>query len=138
MNYLKSIAMFIVCIILALPIYTADVFAVNQLVITKHSGSDNIEGFLKQTSDKAIFEVTANVDNDAELTADQVKVNGFDFVSCTPGTGNYQCKFESPQYSVITPDTYPYTIELFTDAGEVIDMSIHRSVQIEDILAEQA
>lgn len=128
----KFKALLIICLIIALPIYTADVFAIPSLEVTSVSGEDGVQGYVTDY-DKVIIEVDANVDND-EVTPDQVKVNGFDFTSCTAGLGGYDCRYTSPSYN-IAPGEYDFTIDLYSDTGTVL-RTTETSVRVDNLAPE--
>ena len=105
------------CLIIALPIYTADVFAAaNEMNVVKYSGQDEVDGFFR-ISDSWQLEADAKIDGDEQITPDQVKINGLPFNSAScpaQETGFSRCSYDGDNFQ-IAPGSYSANFSLFSD-----------------------
>jgi hypothetical protein len=113
--------MFMIFLILALPFYISDAYAQNQLEVTRHSGDANVNGFF-DSYDRWILEATARVENDQQITKNQVKVNNVSMQNCSvidQATNTYKCTYASAYYS-LTGGSYNSTVQLFGDNNALL------------------
>ena len=74
-NYLQPVAVFMIALIIALPIYSADVIAENSMQNAKIYGSYDIQGYVTDKDDLMKFTVEASYDG-KDISADQVELMG--------------------------------------------------------------
>ena len=121
-GYLQSIAIFMSCLIISLPIYSASVFAGLDNIAAK--GSDGIDDYVR-ADDYVNFEVTASIEGD-EIGKEQVFLGDtYEFDSCTAGFEGYECELKYPASGTYPwgSGAQPYTINLKDDAGSTVDSS---------------
>ena len=118
MNKTKFAAILMTALIIMLPLCSVSAFASNELVITKRSGNDNIEGALR-VNDVLTVQVDAKLDNDADISSSQLKIGGREFSACSASlqSGHFVCRY-TEQQPAFTPGAYPFSVTLFSDDGE--------------------
>ncbi len=111
----KLIALFVVCLIIALPVSTAGAFA-DYLSVNRYSGSNGLNGYSKKY-DQWLINATASITGDSEITPNQLKIGDNEFQQCsvTPA-GNYECEYVTGLTSMI-PGSWPITVKLYDDSG---------------------
>ena len=123
-NYLRFISIFIAVLIVSMPIYISDAYA-QTLSITQNSGQagvqDGDDGFIDAYDD--IWTLEVNAQNSGQtILPNQVRVNGFNFDSCTPGVSGYSCIYQFDYSGASTPETtYPLTIDLYDSTYQVVE-----------------
>src|SRR3989344_9236443 len=80
----KSIAVFLIMLVLTLPFYSANAYA--SLRVTRNSGEDNIDGFVDAQGDEWKLEVEATIPGET-ITASKLTMNGYPFQSCAQNPG---------------------------------------------------
>jgi len=111
--------MFMIVLIVTLPFYISSAYAQTQLTVTKHSGDAGVNGFF-DGYDRWLLEVSASVEDDSEITTNQVKINDYDLQNCTSISGGmYSCTYASAYYT-LAGGTYPSTVNLFADDGSLV------------------
>ena len=87
MKYLQTAAIFMICLIINLPVYSSSVFAIG-LTNVEVEGADNYDGFVRSEDDTFKFSVNAHT-GEGVVNADQVKL----FVSGGQGIPFQECSF---------------------------------------------
>lgn len=123
-NYLHSIALFLIFLILTIPFYTTSVYATINSVSVK--GSAGIEGYAKKT-DFLNFNVLAVISNNT-VTKDQVVLgSNTKFDTCTGTLNNgSSCtsRFPSNGTEQFDSKAIPFTIKLFNSNGTLDDTKL--------------
>jgi len=135
MKFNRFISIIIAYLLIALPIYSADVFA-DYFNVTRYSGENNINGFVKR-EDTLNIEVEAQLDEDSDITADQVFIENNPFSSqfcnspgCTALNGNFKCSCISP--SLEWKDAFAFDVKLFSDNDQEKE-SVPVEIKVDDI-----
>jgi hypothetical protein len=120
-TYLKSIASFMLVLVLTLPVYSANAYA--SLQVTHNAGEDDIEGYLNAEGDRWQLEVIASHDDGSTITKNDVRVNGVPFDDCTTTSGlgtecSYVVNFLSNSRR---PGVRPVNIELASSNGQIVE-----------------
>jgi len=115
-RYLRSIASFLIVLIISLPIYSSVVFAGLSAPTLKGAVND-INGYIEE-GEEMIIGVTASLPGDSVITGNQLKIQetGTPFSTCSPYGGEYNCQMIMPS-DTITQNPFPLRILLFNDAG---------------------
>jgi len=138
MEYLKTAAIFMICLILTLPFYSASVFAqteglTNVKVEGKVEGADGYTGFARSEDDTFTFSARACVNpGDApgvDVEPSQVKLwgysssTGFSFSECAyVGDGcSYDCSFQRIMSDYNFCPHYYFDINLYDKSGNFKD-----------------
>lgn len=130
MRIYPSIAMFMAFLVVCIPLYVADAYAVTEMNLIKHSGNKNIEGYL-ETRDILTVHVDASIDGD-NVTADQIKLNGYVFTNCGSSFPGYlRCIYTLD--SSFRPGTFPVIIKLYDDNGNDLNKDILTDFTIDNI-----
>ena len=124
-NYLHSIALLLIFLILTIPFYTTSVYATISSVSVK--GSAGVEGYAKST-DFLNFKILAFILNNT-ITNNQVFLgSGIVFDTCAPSINNgSECKLRFPSNNgteQFESKAIPFTIKLFNDNGAQDDSKV--------------
>ncbi len=119
-TYMKSVAIFLVMLVLTLPFYSANAYA--SLRVTKNSGEDNIDGFVDAQGDLWKLEVEAAIPGET-ITASRLTMNGFPFQSCAQNPGGvFGCVYSVDFRSRTIPEaTVPIEVKLNKQDGTLSD-----------------
>ncbi|MBD3248747.1 hypothetical protein GF336_01760 [Candidatus Woesearchaeota archaeon] len=136
-------SMFVMMLIVCIPFYVADVYAAS-IDITRYSGEDEVDGFIRR-NDRVYLEAIANIDQDEEITPEQLIINNkLEFDECVShGLGEYRCSFEEEEEYYRYDDNVSIGIRLIDGEGaEVADSSVSVIVDgsgpaIENIVSQQ-
>lgn len=132
MKHLQPIAILIASLVIFLPIYSANVFAENRLEVISRSGTENIEGYVRNklivdfTGDALKISVAARLDEplDPEINPNQVRIGGppgLPFTTCSPRLDYFICDYTLPIYKW-DAIRQPLIIYLFSDEDvQVLD-----------------
>jgi len=113
---LKSIAVFMICLVVMLPIYISTVIAQGYIIDVKVSGIDNVDGYRKAFDVTKAY-ATVKIDGDDEVTPDQVKYGISHFGQCTPDVNNFSvCTYVSTE-DYLSAGSQSFEIKLFDDDG---------------------
>ncbi|MFH1396577.1 MAG: hypothetical protein ABIG93_04220, partial [archaeon] len=113
----SSIAIFMICLVISLPIYSANVMATS-LSVTENHGTNQYEGYLDAEGDtwNLIASIT-NYNEDGDISPDQVvlDVSGsqIEFSSCSGDSLETTCEFQSVLGDGISEGTYPFKVILY-------------------------
>ncbi|MBU3941526.1 MAG: hypothetical protein KKF74_01290, partial [Nanoarchaeota archaeon] len=108
----KIAALFMVCIIIALPIYSASVFAgINNVGIF---GKDEVEGYRKK-SDLTYVKADVSISGDDNILPNQVFFNDIQFNSCR-ASGDYFTCFLGINKNTLEAKTHSFTLNLKDDS----------------------
>jgi hypothetical protein len=97
-HYLYSIALFMICLIITLPIYVSNAYAAG-LTNIKIRGGDGVEGYIKD-GDTVVIEADSQISGDTSISVDQNRYGGsgicsqgMPFDSCVDPDkdGNFHC-----------------------------------------------
>ena len=132
MKCMQPIAIFMICLVLSLPVYSSSVFAqTTGLTNVKVSGSDGYEGVVRDKYDTFTFSARACISAGVEVNKKNVRLwgtsnsTGFPFSSCTAvGDGcSYDCSFSRTMsdYSNICPSKDDFDINLYKEDGSWLD-----------------
>jgi len=119
-THLKYLAVFIICLILTIPIYSAHVMAasIDVRVYGVH-GSEEFEGYVQRESDELIFVADAIISSEEPVDETKIELmggfkgDGWEFHSCQPGIAPYsrRCFMEDVSfekvYDICDMDTVP-------------------------------
>jgi hypothetical protein len=88
----QILAFFMIAIVLSIPFITADAVAISIVDSSVKGKNDGVPGYMDETGDSAIFEVTVS----EEVEPEQVRIVGSDvhFTSCAEVLGDYVCTYE--------------------------------------------
>jgi len=122
-NYLHSIALFMICLIITIPIYVSNVYAAG-LSNIKVYGKDGVEGYIKD-GDTVTIEADSQVSGDTDVNAAQNRLGGqgvctagLPFDSCTDPDkdGKFHCVISlDTSGSTLTHPRTPFDIYLYKD-----------------------
>ncbi len=122
---------------IALPVYSADVFA--ELNVVRYSGEDNVTGFVKR-EDSLTIEVDASLEDDSNITSDQVYIETTPFSNplcnspgCTQLNGNFKCSCISPFLE--WDNSFAFDVKLFSDSDQEKD-SVPIDIKVDDLAPE--
>ena len=132
MRYIEPISIFMICLVLSLPFYSASVFAqTTGLTNVKVQGSDGYEGVVRDKDDTFTFSARACISAGVEVNKEKVRLwgtsnsTGFPFSSCTAiGDGcSYDCSFSRnmSDYSNICPSKDDFDVNLYKEDGSWLD-----------------
>lgn len=116
-NILPSIAIFIICLVISMPIYSANVLATSVSVVENY-GTDGHGGYLNAESDTWTLGVSiTNIDDGMEIIPEQVVLevseSQIPFSSCSGDSLETTCEFQSVLSDGISEGTYPFKVILF-------------------------
>ena len=114
------VGLFIICLVVSLPIYSANAMATS-LSVTSNTGNSNYEGYLNAEGDTWNLEATiTDYESDFGETAispDQVIAeigsSQVEFNSCSASSGNTVCKFQSVLEDGIAEGTYSFDVVIY-------------------------
>jgi len=113
----KIIALFMVCMIIALPIYSASVFAgINNVGIF---GNDYLEGYRKE-NDLTYVEANVSISGDEDITSEQISFNDINFNDCKAYEDYFKCVLGINR-NVLEPKKHSFTIKLKDDSEDIVD-----------------
>ena len=120
-GYFQFIAIFMSCLIMTIPFYSANVFAGLDSITAK--GSDSINNYVR-AEDYVNFEATVSVSGNE--TVDKSKVwlgNNYEFDSCTPTINAYECTLRYPANGteLWESKSNPYTINLKDNNSNIVE-----------------
>ena len=120
MSKLKSIALFMAALMVALPIYSATVFA-GIVRVDASGGTDGIDGFIRE-EDWISFKVDLTITGDDDITPDQLLLlpAGTAFENCIGPNfdGTTSCTLRSPATGTwFFVSESPYTVRTYNDFG---------------------
>lgn len=121
MGYKDSIAMFMICLIIMLPVYSSSVWA--DISVVRTYDQNGIEGFM-QTGGELTVEAYARVTLDDDITPDQVLLESTAFNSCSNPDPDrrFLCKITIPTTGfLLERPSHSYMIKLYTDLDELVD-----------------
>jgi hypothetical protein len=121
LKHLQLIAAFMIVLVVAMPIYSASVFAGISKVTAK--GSDGFEDYARR-DDYVTFEATVSIDSE-EILASQVWLGeNLQFDTCTAGIEGYECTLRYPSEGTAVFDVAatPYTVILKDSDGNTVDV----------------
>ena len=116
-NILPSIAIFVICLVISMPFYSANVLATS-LSVTENYGTDNHDGFIDAESDTWTLGVSiTNIEDDLEVMPEQVVLevgeSQIPFSSCSGDSLETTCEFQSVLSDGISEGTYPFKVILY-------------------------
>jgi len=115
----KITALFTICMIIALPVYSASVFAgINNVGIF---GQDELDGFRRE-NDLTYVQADVTIPGNESVTPEQIFFNDIEFNMCRPSEDNYSKCFLGISKSILKPKTYSFTIRLKNNSGNTIDI----------------
>ena len=122
-RYISTIGLFIMCLMLSLPVYSAQTLAAT-VTITQNHGSDNFDGFLNGDGDVWTLEATlSNVEGEGDLDPSQVVLDldseEVAFTSCSGNLLSSTCSFESSLPTGIPEGVYPFSVRLYNPTGSL-------------------
>jgi hypothetical protein len=112
-------AIFIIVLIVSLPIYSANVYALGTVQISKNEGEKGFWGFLDAEGD--VWTVEALITNIANGSVDpsQVKIkigdNEVEFGSCTDSTLGVSCEYISPLTDGVKESEYTFQVVFYEE-----------------------
>ncbi|MBA3063951.1 hypothetical protein FP803_00770, partial [Candidatus Woesearchaeota archaeon] len=113
----KIAALFMVCIIIALPIYSASVFAgINNVGIF---GKDEVEGYRKK-SDLTYVKADVSISGDDNILPNQVFFNDIQFNICR-ASGDYFTCFLGINKNTLEAKTHSFTLNLKDDSENIVN-----------------
>jgi len=118
----KSIALFMIHLIMILTLYLPIVFA--DLSNIEARGQDNIKNFIRQ-KDFIKFKATVSITGDSAITPNQVLLgSNLPFDVCKASVDGFECELRFPSNGTENFDSraIPYTITLKNDADKVVDI----------------
>ncbi len=115
----KIAALFIICMIIALPVYSASVFAgINNVGIF---GNDEVEGYRKE-SDLTYVQADVAISGNESVTPEQIFFNDIAFNTCRLSEDNYSQCFLGISKNILEPKRHSFIIRLKNDSGNTIDI----------------
>jgi len=129
MKYLQTAAIFMICLVLSLPFYSASVFAQTEgLTNVRVEGADEYTGFARSEDDTFTFSARAYIPGES-VEAKQVRLwgtnnnTGFSFDEpCTAvGEGSYECSFQRIMSDYNFCPHYDFDINLYDESGNFKD-----------------
>ncbi len=113
----KIIALFMICMIIALPVYSASVFAsINNVGIF---GKDEVEGYRKE-SDLTYVKADVSIPGDDNIKPEQVFFNDIKFNNCRASEDYFTC-FLGINKNSLEAKTHSFTIKLKDDSEKTVD-----------------
>ena len=121
---LRILAMFMVCLVLSLPFYSAGAFAAGQI---KNVYGEILEEGAESNARYAI-KADVIVDGDASMQNEQVTFGGVNAETCSgpSASGVFTCQKNYPQ----TSGAVPYTVNLKDDSGNLLDTKTEKNFPI--------
>ncbi len=120
------IGLFIIALVVSLPFYAADVYAVSVSVTGNH-GEAGIEGFIDANGDTWTVEATI-AGADEEVVPENVKVkiggNEAEFDSCSEGVSGTVCEYVSLLDNGVNEDRYSFNVLYYLGAGGTASSSL--------------
>ena len=133
----QLIASFMISIIISLPFYSADVFAVLTDGLSRISvkGIDNIGGIVRDENDTFNFKARAYIPTEIVIEKNQVRLGGYNnntgfaFNSCSAvGDASFDCTFSRVMDDESICDSYDFDIYLYADSGSYYSQETARVV----------
>ena len=113
----KITALFIMCMIIILPVYSASVFAgINNVGIF---GNDEVDGYRKE-SDLTYVEANVSISGDNDITPEQVFFNDIKFNNCKASENYFTCILGINR-NKLEAKTHSFTIKLKDDSENTIN-----------------
>jgi len=113
----KITALIMICMIVALPVYSASVFAgISNVSIF---GKDEVEGYRKG-SDLTYVKADVSISGDEDINPEQVFFNDIKFNSCR-ASGDYFTCFLGINKNILEAKTHSFTINLKDDSENNVD-----------------
>jgi len=113
----KITALFMVCMIIALPVYSASVFAsINNVGIF---GNDEVEGYRKE-SDLTYVKADVSISGDDNIKPGQVFFNDIKFNNCRASEDYFTCILGINR-NILEAKTHSFTIKLKDDSENTVD-----------------
>ena len=113
----KITALFMVCMIIALPVYSASVFAsINNVGIF---GKDEVEGYRKE-SDLTYIKADVSISGDDNILPNQVFFNDIEFNNCRASEDYFTCILGINK-NTLEAKTHSFTIKLKDDSENTVD-----------------
>ncbi len=110
---MKSIAMFLIVLVVMIPVYSSFVFA--GLSNGNLEGIDKVKGYYRST-DEVKISVTASIEGDSEISTSQVKLNDQDFQDCSLIEGeDFSCYYTVNLES--ENSNHKFDVKLYGDDG---------------------
>jgi hypothetical protein len=115
LNYLRSISIFMITLILTLPFYSAQSLAAVDIV--RNAGRNGVEGFADARGDLWGLDVRVTGE---EVTPERVKINNFPFQNCTKRDNGHDCSYNFLFRTAIQEGDYPVNVEVKNALGAVV------------------
>ncbi|MBU4493010.1 MAG: hypothetical protein KKA61_01445 [Nanoarchaeota archaeon] len=113
----KITALFIICMIIALPVYSASVFAgINNVGIF---GKDEVEGYRKE-SDLTYVKADVSISGDDNILPNQIFFNDIKFNNCRASEDYFTCILGINK-NTLEAKTHSFTIKLKDDSENIVD-----------------
>lgn len=136
MDHRKSIAVFLIVLILGIPVYTSSVLAGSSasISISKISGKDGIGNStlgVRRFKDNLTVLADVSIEGDPEIVPEQVKLrvdsssSEYNFLNCTKLSSSFRCVFKQENW---LSGMHTYNFYLYNDAGVYLLGSTARTI----------
>ncbi|MBL7050954.1 hypothetical protein ISS04_02200 [Candidatus Woesearchaeota archaeon] len=134
MNHLKTIAIFMICLILTLPFYSANVFAAANVMSAKTYGGSGVERYRKSIDSTRFEAVVGGEPVGAEYVYLESFSGGFkqQFTSCVDADFGYNC-VKTLEIDTLTGGLYTYYIRSYDNPN---GQGTAASTMITDIIVD--